>query len=107
MIDGRIFFNKPVKNDLRTYDSIRKIATSQGDDYTTAFLLHYNYFKYYCKMITIDLSKQQALEADPRALQQFDFNENLDRTEGATMFLIIEEGKETVLDFLQGIMRLL
>ena len=43
MIDGKNFFEQPVKNDLRTYD-IRKIATRQGDDYTTGCLLDYPYF---------------------------------------------------------------
>ena len=44
MIDRQNFFDKPVKNDLRTCDNIRKIATGQGDDYTTSCLLDYNYF---------------------------------------------------------------
>ena len=45
MIEGQSFFDQPVRNNLRTYDSIRKIATGQGDDYTTDCLLDYNYFK--------------------------------------------------------------
>ena len=45
MIDGRNFFHQPIKNDLKTYDDIRKIATGQGDDYTTGCLLDYPYFK--------------------------------------------------------------
>ena len=45
MIDKRNFFEQPVKNNLRTYDQIRKIATCQGDDYTTSCLLDYPYFK--------------------------------------------------------------
>ena len=45
MIDKRNFFEQPVKNNLRTYDHIRKIATCQGDDYTTGYLLDYPYFK--------------------------------------------------------------
>ena len=43
-IDGQNIFDQPVKNNLRTYDNIRKIAIGQGDDYTTACLLDYNYF---------------------------------------------------------------
>ena len=66
MIDGRNFSNQPVKNNLITYDNIRKIATGQGDDYTTGCLLDYNYFNDYYKMIPIDLSKQQALDPDPK-----------------------------------------
>ena len=51
-------------------------------------------------MIAIDLSKQQAHDANPKAIQQINFTGSLDRPEGATMFFIIEEGKETVLHFL-------
>ena len=56
MIDGRNFFNQPINNDIKTYDKIRKIATGQGDDYTTGCLLDYCYIKDHCKMIAIDLS---------------------------------------------------
>ena len=59
MIDGQNFFDQPVKNKLITYDSIWNIETGRGDDYTAGCLLDYNYFKNYCKMIAIDLSKQQ------------------------------------------------
>ena len=58
MIDVKNFFDQPVKSDMRTYDNIQKIATVQGDDYTTGCLLDYNYFNNYDKMIAIDLSKQ-------------------------------------------------
>ena len=51
MINGQKFFYKPVKNNLRTYDNIRKITTGQGDDYTTGCLLDYLYFKNYYKII--------------------------------------------------------
>ena len=74
-------------------------ATGQGDDYTTGCLLDYLCFKKYYKLIAIDLSKQQKLDADPKVIQQINFTENLDRTEGATMFFITEEAKETILDF--------
>ena len=52
-------------------------------------------------MIAIDLGKQQALDADPKAIQKINFTGTLDRGEGATMFFIIKEGKETILDFSQ------
>ena len=52
-------------------------------------------------MIAIDLGKQKALDADPKAIQKINFTGNLDRGEGATMFFINEEGKETILDFSQ------
>ena len=57
MIDGRNFFDQLLKNNLITYDNIQKIATGQGDDYTTGCLLDYPYFKNCYKMIAIDLSK--------------------------------------------------
>ena len=99
MIDGKNFFDQPINSDLKTYENIRKIATGQGDDYTTGCLLDYSYFKENYKMIAIDLSKQQVLDADPRAIQQINFTPNLDRAGNTTMFFIIEEAKETMLDF--------
>ena len=70
MINGQNFFDQPIKNNKVTYENIRKIATGQGDDYTTGCLLDYSYFADTYKMIAVDLSKQQALDADPRAIQQ-------------------------------------
>ena len=61
------------ENMIMINENIRKIATGQGDDYTTGCLLDYSYFKENYKMIAIDLSKQQALDADPRAIQQITF----------------------------------
>ena len=63
MINGKRLFDQPVKSTVRTFDNIQKIATGQGDDYTTGCLLDYNYFNNYYKMIAIDLSKQQALDS--------------------------------------------
>ena len=85
---------------MKTHDNIQKIATGQRDDYTTGCLLDYSYFNNYYKMIATDLRKQQALDADPRTMQQINFTGNLDRAESATMFFIIE-AKETILDFSQ------
>ena len=56
-------------DDMTTYDNIRKIATRQEDDYRTGCLLGYPYFKEHHTMIAIDLSKQQALDGDPKAIQ--------------------------------------
>ena len=58
-------------------------------------------------MIAVDLSKQQVFDANPRAIQQINFTANLDKAENTTMFFIIEEGKETVLDFSQGTVKVL
>ena len=58
-------------------------------------------------MIAIDLSKQLALDADPRAIQQINFAANLDRAGNTTVFFIIEEAKETLLEFSQGTVKIL
>ena len=79
MIDGKNLFDQPFKNYMRTYDNIQKIATGQGDDYSFGCLLGYNYFNNYYKITVTDLSKQQALDADPKAIQQISFTGNLDR----------------------------
>ena len=95
MIDGKNFFDQPVKNDKVTYENIRKITIGQGDDYTTGCLLDYTYFKKYYKMIAVDLSKQQVLDADPKAIQQINFTANLDRYGSTIFYFILEETKET------------
>ena len=58
-------------------------------------------------MIEIYLSKQQALDADPKAIQQINFTANLGYEGNIRMFFIVEEAKETVLDFSQGTVRAL
>ena len=68
LIDRQNFFDQPVKNNLITYENIRKIAIGQGDDYNTGCLLDYNHFNNYYEMIAIDLSKRQALDADPKLI---------------------------------------
>ena len=85
LINGENFFDQPRKSNKITYENIRKIATGQGNDYTTGCLLNYQYIKDYCKMAAIDLSKQQTLDADSRAIQQIN-----------TIKI------ETILDFSQG-----
>ena len=102
MINGENFFDQPIKNNKVTYENIRKIAIGQGDDYTTGCLLDYSYFAITYKMIAVDLSKQQAVDADPRAIQQINFTANLDRAGNTRVFFILEEAKETILDFSQG-----
>ena len=99
MIDGKIFFDQPVKNDEGTYENIRKIAAGQGDDYTTGCLRGYTYFKKYQKMVAVNLSKQQALDPDPKAIQQINFTESLDRENNTRFYFILEEAKETVFEF--------
>ena len=64
IINGENVFDQPRKNNKVTYENIRKIATGQGDDYTTGCLLDYSYFMDTYKMIAVDLSKQQASDGD-------------------------------------------
>ena len=78
MTDVQNVCDQPIRNDLITYDNIRQIATGQGDDDTTGCLLDYNYFKKYYKMIAINSSKQQALHADPKPIQQIKSTGNLE-----------------------------
>ena len=107
VINGENFFDQPIKNNKITYDNIRKIATGQGDDYTTGCLLDYPYCANTYKMIAVDLSKQQALDADPRAIQIINFTANLDRAGNTRVYFILEEAKETILDFSQGTVKAL
>ena len=100
-INGENFFDQPIKNNKVTYENIRKIATGQGDNYTTGCLLDYPYFMDTYKMIAVDLSKQQALDANPRTIQQINFTANLDRAGNTRVYFILEKAKETILDFSQ------
>ena len=90
MINGENFFDQTVKDNKVTYENIRKIATGQGHDYTTGCLLDYPYFRDSCKVIAVNLSKQQALDADPRANQQINFTANLDRAGNTRIYFILE-----------------
>ena len=100
MIDGNIYFDQPINSDFKAYENIRKVATGQRDDYATGCLLDCPYFKESYKIIAIDLSKQQTLDADPRYIQQISFTANLDRAGNTTIVFLIEGAKETVLGFL-------
>ena len=89
-------FDQILKNNLSTYDNIR-----------IGCLLDYPYFEKGYKLIAIDLSKQQKLDADSKPKQQFNFTGNPSSPRGAKIFFIIEEVKKTVLDFSKGIVKVL
>ena len=95
LIDGKSFFDLPVKNYEETYENI--IDLSNNSDYTTGNLLDYAYYKKHYKLIAIDLSKQTKLK-DPH---QINFIGKLLRNTGATMFFIIEKSDETTFNFSQ------
>ena len=63
-IDGKNFYDQPINDSIKQYDEVRKISTGQGDDYTTGCLLDFAYFEKNYRLITVDLSKQKALNAD-------------------------------------------
>ena len=107
MIDGRNFFDQLINGMNKRYENIRKTATGKSDDYTTGCLLDYPYFKENYKMIAIDLSRQNELDADPTAIQQISFTANLDRAGNTTIFFIIDEAKETVFEISQGTVKVL
>ena len=93
LIDEKIFFDLPVKNEEETYEKI--IEMSNNNDYTTGNLLDFAYFKENYKLIAIDLSKQTKLK-DP---QQISFIGKLLNTRGVTMFFIIEKSEQTTFSF--------
>ena len=101
-IDGKNFFDQPVKNNKGTSGNIRiKCYWSRRWLYNW-FLLDYIYLKIYYKLNVVDLRKQQALDADTKAIQQINFTSNLDTARNTRIYFILEETKETVLDFSQG-----
>ena len=91
MIDWRNCFDQHIRNYIKAYENIRKIAAGQWDDHAI-YLLSSNcsYLKKY-KLIVIDLNKQQALDGDPKAKKQTNFTENLDWVWNTTIILAHEK----------------
>ena len=87
------------------YDNIWKVTADVEND-CTGCLLDYPYFKKYYIMLAIDRRNQQALDADPRAIEKINFTDNLYQP-GNTKIFIIEEVKEVALNFSQGTVRVL
>ena len=94
---------------IKQYDEVRKVSTGQVDDYTIDCLLDYMYFKNNYKLTALDLSKQKALDADPRAIQQIVFQGVVGRAAGTKIILytILEKSKETILKFAKGTAKVL
>ena len=109
MINGENVFHQPTKDNKVTYENIIKAATGHENDYTpaTACLLSSPYVNDIYKMIAADLSKQQALDAHPRTIRQINFTANLDRAGNTKIYVILEEAKETILNFAQGTVKVL
>ena len=87
IIDKLEFFDLPIKTEEEAYEKI--IDISRNNEYTNGNLLDYDYFKKYCKLIVIDLSKQQVLQETEDLIQQINFIRKL--TEAANVFIIIEK----------------
>ena len=95
LIDGKSFFDMPIKNNEKTYEQINEMG--RNNDYTTGNLLDYEYFSKHYKLIAIDLSKQIELE-NPDLKQQINFIGRLE-DDKAAMFFIIEKSEETTFTF--------
>ena len=104
-IDGRNFYDQPINDSIKQYDEIRKISTGQGDDYTTGCLLDFAYFEKNYRLIAVDLSRQKALDADSRAIQQIVFTGKTDNK--IRVYYILEQSKEAILKFSKGTTKVL
>ena len=104
-IYGRNFYDQAINDSIKQYNEVRKISTGQGDDYTTGCLLDFAYFKKNYRLIAVDLSKQKALDADSRAIQQIIFTGKIKAAANNTrviIYYILEQSKETILEFAKG-----
>ena len=103
--DGRNFYDQPINNSIKQYNEVRKISTGQADDYTTGSLLDFAYFEKNYRLIAVDVSKQKALDADSRAIEQIIFTSKIKAEIENTrviIYYILEESKETILQFSKG-----
>ena len=109
LIDGRNFNDQPINDITKPYGEIRKVSTEYCDDYTTGCLLDYAYFKDNYRLTAVDLSKQKALDADPRAIQQIVFQGVVGGAAGTKirLYTILEKSKETILEFAKGTAKVL
>ena len=99
-IDGRNFYDLAINDSIKQYNEIRKISAGQGDDYTTGCVLGFAYLKKKNRLIAVDLSKQKALDADSRGIQQIIFTGKMKSTVANALVIIyynLEQSKETTL----------
>ena len=108
-IDGRNFYDQPINDSIKQYDKIRKISVGQGDDYTTGCLIDFAYFEKNYRLIAADLSKQKALDADSKAIQQIILTGRIKAAENTRVIIyyILEQSKETILEFSKGTSKVL
>ena len=109
-IDGKNCYDQPINDSIKQYDEIRKISAGQGDDYTTGCLLEFAYFEKNYRVIAADLRKQKALDANSRAIQQIIFTGKIKAAADNTrviIYYILEQSKETILEFSKGTTKVL
>ena len=109
LIDGIHFYDQPINDIIKQNDEVRKVSVGYGDDYTTGCLLDYAYFKDNYRLTSVDLSKQKALDADQRAIQQLVFQGVVGGANNTKIILytILEKSKETILEFAKGTAKVL
>ena len=109
LIHGRNFYDRPIGDLIKQYHEVRKVSTGKDDDYTTGCLLDHAYFKDNYRLIAVNLSKQKALGADPKAIQQIVFQGVVggDDNTKIRQYTILEKSKETVLEFYKGAAKVL
>ena len=109
MIGERNFNDQSINDSIKQFDEVRKVSTGQGDDYTTGCLLDYAYFKDNYKLIAVDLSKQKALDVDLSAIQKIVFQVVVGGNINTKirLYTILEQSKETVLEFCEGTTKVL
>ena len=100
IIDGRNLYHNLIESDIEKSRELKNVMVGKGEDYTTGSLLDHNYFKKHYKLVAFDLSKQNELDADPRAMQQIEFKYMLGTN--STIYWIFEKSKETILEFYKG-----
>ena len=72
IINGKKFYDQPIYSDTKRSEEIRKLTTGQEEDHTTGCLLDYDHTKNDYRLITVDLSWQKELDADPKLIQQLE-----------------------------------
>ena len=100
VIDGRNFYDQLINDMIKQYDGITKIATEQGDDYTTRCLLDYQYFRDHHNLIAIDLIRRKEFSTDSREIQQIKFYGMLKTN--SQVCTVLEKSKETIPQFSKG-----
>ena len=104
-IDGRNFYDHLINDLIKQYDEVRKVSTGPSDDYTTGFYWILPISKKNYRLITANLSKQKALDEDSRAIQQIIRTGKANAS--AMIYYILDQSKETALQFSRGTTKVL